>query len=55
MALDARLESLREKHRRLELELTEESRRPMPDPKRIKQLKQEKLSLKDEINQFQAA
>ena len=49
MTLDERIESLKAKHARLELEIDEESHRPMPDNVHLAELKREKLRLKDEI------
>lgn len=49
MASADRLESLKRKHRQLEDEVRNESRRPLPDSTLLRHLKREKLKLKDEM------
>jgi hypothetical protein len=49
MSFEQRLESLRMKHETLEAALKAESRRPLPDPVTITNLKRQKLKIKDEI------
>jgi hypothetical protein len=43
------VQRLRTEHARLETALAEERRRPAPDDRRIRELKQRKLALKDRI------
>lgn len=47
MTLNAHLETLEEKHARLEHEIAEETHRPLPDFTRITQLKKQKLHIKE--------
>jgi hypothetical protein len=49
MALDARIRELGSRHRSLELAIQDESRRPNADDLRLRQLKRQKLKLKEEI------
>ena len=49
MSIDARLESLEQRHRDLDMRITEEQRRPMRDEIRVHDLKRRKLAIKDEI------
>lgn len=49
MALDDRLNTLRDKHANLDRMLEEESGRPMPDDVVVHGLKRQKLAIKDEI------
>ena len=44
-----RINSLHEKHSRLEQALNEENDRPMPDAGIVKEIKHQKLAIKDEI------
>ena len=55
MAMDDRLLSLRAKHADLEQAIHDESIRPMPDELAVHQLKKQKLQIKDEIVNLQAA
>jgi len=48
--IEPHIESLREKHARLDQVINEESGRPHPDEVRLHELKREKLKLKDTIN-----
>lgn len=54
MSVDARVESLRMKHAELEAVLQVESRRPVPDPEFVSDIKRRKLRLKDEIARMAA-
>jgi len=54
MSVDARVESLRMKHAELEAVLQVESRRPVPDPEFVSDIKRRKLRLKDEIPRMAA-
>jgi len=48
-----RIESLRAKHSRLEIEIDQEAHRPLPDTVQIAALKREKLRIKEEILKIQ--
>ncbi len=52
MALDDRLNTLRDKHANLERKLEDETGRPMPDTAVVHGLKRRKLAIKDEIAQL---
>lgn len=52
MGYDARIESLRTKHADLDTMLESETRRPLPDPSLIADLKRQKLRIKDEIQRI---
>ncbi|MBK1699322.1 YdcH family protein [Rhodovibrio salinarum] len=52
MTVDARLESLRSRHAKLEEELHQELNRPHGDDNHVAELKREKLRLKDEIERL---
>ena len=54
MSLQARLESLKQRHAGLETRITEEDRRPRPDEDNLARLKLEKLRLKEEMERIQA-
>lgn len=49
MALDARIRELGSRHQSLELAIQDELRRPYADDLRLRQLKRQKLKLKEEI------
>jgi hypothetical protein len=49
MALDARIRELGSRHHSLELAIQDELRRPYADDLRLRQLKRQKLKLKEEI------
>jgi len=49
MALDARIRELGSRHRSLEEAIQDEMRRPYADDLRLKELKRQKLRLKEEI------
>jgi len=53
MTVDARLQSLRSRHTKLEEELHREQTRPHADDAHIAELKREKLRLKDEIERLE--
>lgn len=53
MNIDARLESLGERHRNLEGIIEEEMRRPTCDDLRISDLKRQKLAIKDEMRNLE--
>lgn len=48
--LMARIKTLRRRHRDLDAQVEEEQTRPLPDSQRLRQLKQERLGLKDAIH-----
>jgi len=52
MSLEARANSLSQRHASIDRELEAETHRPMPDPAIITKLKREKLRIKDEINRL---
>ena len=54
MAVEARLRELGARHQSLKELLEEELRRPAADETRIKELKRQKLRLKDELEQLRA-
>jgi uncharacterized protein len=49
------LEMLQARHRELDTRIQEEERRPSPDSDKVAALKREKLKLKEEIADFEAA
>lgn len=52
MGYDARVDSLRSKHAEVDAALVLESRRPQPDADALRDLKRQKLFLKDEIERM---
>lgn len=52
MSLQARLESLKEKHASLELLIADEDHRPRPDEMVLTRLKVEKLRVKEELERL---
>ncbi len=54
MSIEARVETLKTKHAKLEDMLAHETSRPLPDPARIHSLKKEKLVVKDEMRRMQS-
>lgn len=52
MTLQARLESLKERHATLEARIFEEDQRPRPDSEMLTRLKVEKLHVKEEIERL---
>ena len=55
MALDARLRELGARHQSLEKAIQDELRRPSADDLRLKELKRQKLKLKDELETLRAS
>ncbi len=53
MSIEARLETLNERHRELETKLSEERRHPAFDDIRVQDLKRKKLAIKDEMAALQ--
>lgn len=49
MTIDARLNTLDQRHKDLETRIDEEMRRPMADEIRVHDLKRQKLALKDQM------
>ena len=49
MAMDAHLQSLNERHRSLEEQISSELKRPKKDESRLHELKRLKLRIKDQI------
>jgi hypothetical protein len=52
LSLDEQVSSLHEKHTQLEHALDEENSRPMPDAEAVKEIKHQKLAIKDEISKL---
>ncbi len=52
MAYVERIEALRAKHARLEVEIDHEARRPKPDDVQVAAMKRAKLRIKDEIERM---
>ena len=55
MALDAHIRELDSRHQTLEKAIREETLRPVSDSVRLKELKRQKLKLKDEIEGLKKA
>ncbi|HSV03688.1 MAG TPA: DUF465 domain-containing protein [Phenylobacterium sp.] len=55
MAVEARLRELGARHQSLEKAIQDELRRPAADEDRLKELKRQKLRLKDELEALRAA
>lgn len=55
MAVEARLRELGARHQSLEKAIQDELRRPAADEDRLKDLKRQKLRLKDELESLRAA
>lgn len=55
MSLEARLDSLKERHASLEMRIAQEDRRPRPDDTELGRLKLEKLKLKEEMERLRGA
>jgi hypothetical protein len=55
MAVEARLRELGARHQSLEKAIQDEMRRPAADEDRLKELKRQKLKLKDELEALKAA
>ena len=54
MAVEARLRELGARHQSLEKAIQDELRRPSADDLRLKELKRQKLKLKDELENLRA-
>lgn len=54
MAVEARLRELGARHQSLERAIQDELRRPAADQDRVKELKRQKLKLKDELEALKA-
>lgn len=52
MAVVERIDSLRAKHERLQVEIDREAHRPKPDDAHLSAMKREKLRIKDEIERM---
>lgn len=52
MSLQARLESLKERHALLDIQIADEDHRPRPDSLVLTRLKSEKLRLKEEMERL---
>jgi hypothetical protein len=55
MAVEARLRELGARHQSLEKAIQDELRRPSADDLKLKELKRQKLKLKDELENLRAA
>jgi hypothetical protein len=55
MSLQGRIAELTNRHQKLDSKIHEEMKRPAADSLQIRQLKQEKLRLKQEINDLKKA
>ncbi|MBN9480488.1 MAG: DUF465 domain-containing protein [Bordetella sp.] len=54
MTIEARIRELGNRHRSLDETIQQEMRRPTADPTHLRELKQRKLRLKEEINSLEA-
>lgn len=54
MAVEARIRELGSRHQTLELAIQDEQRRPAADELRLKELKRQKLKLKEEMESLRA-
>lgn len=54
MSLQARIESLKERHAGIEARLAAETIRPRPDDEAVLKLKREKLRLKEEMERLRS-
>ena len=54
MSVQARIDSLKERHSALDARVSEEDHRPRPDPDALTRLKGQKLKLKDELERLAA-
>ena len=52
MSLQARIDSLKDRHHTLDARISEEDHRPKPDADALMKLKGEKLRLKDEMERL---
>jgi hypothetical protein len=55
MSLQARIDSLREKHASLDARISDEDHRPRPDDDVLLRLKVEKLRVKEEMERLRSA
>ncbi len=55
MTNPANVDTLKTKHAKLEAKLNEETHRPMPDDDTIKEIKREKLRIKDQLASLDSA
>jgi hypothetical protein len=55
MSLQARIESLKERHATLETRIADEDNRPRPDDGMLARLKVEKLHIKEEMERLRGA
>lgn len=55
MSMASHLSALEQKHKSLEQQLEDELSRPSADDIRVRELKRQKLKLKDEINRLRSA
>jgi hypothetical protein len=54
MSLQARIESLKERHASLEIQIADEDHRPRPDEGTLSRLKLQKLRLKEEMERLRS-
>jgi hypothetical protein len=54
MSLQAHLDALKERHAALELRISDEDQRPMPNSEELHRLKIEKLRVKEEMERLRA-
>ncbi len=52
VSLEEHISTLQEKHAKLEQALAEENSRPMPNAVAVKEIKHQKLAIKDEITKL---
>ena len=52
MSLQSHVDSLKERHSRLEAQISEEDQRPLPDADNLHRLKREKLRIKEEMERL---
>jgi hypothetical protein len=55
MSLQARIESLKDRHASLDARIFDEDHRPKPDDRVLSRLKVEKLKLKEEMDRLRAS
>ena len=55
MSLNGRISELATKHRHLDEQVTEEQKRPSSDDLTVKDLKRQKLRIKEELRQLKAS
>ena len=54
MAIKAHMETLNERHQRLEAAITDETKHPAHDELRIVELKRQKLRIKDQLEELRS-